>query len=100
MSYSQTFSGTKAAILVAIAAFAGTQKTQDEAHGASQGVIDGHQQQIACTESIVKAALADPAIADDAQISVGVHGHADDKGEGSYGFNVSSIPVVATPKTE
>lgn len=92
MSYSNTFSGRKAGILLAIAAFAATQETTDRSSGASDGVIFGHQQQIKATESMVKAALETPDIADDTPIYVGINGHADDKGDGSFGFNVSSIP--------
>jgi hypothetical protein len=95
MSFSKTFQGTKAAVLVAIAAFPAEQKAIDvQYYAADGGVVTGHAKQIEAGTKVITAALE--GVPDEVSVSAGLWGHAGEDESGTYGFslNVSGLQTL------
>jgi hypothetical protein len=97
MSFSQKASGSKAEILAALGTFAATQLTVDQNQGASQDIIDGHQQQVAVGVEAGKLVLEQYG---DRVASVNVYGSANYDGSGNGGMSYDLLKQPTEPPTE
>jgi hypothetical protein len=98
MSFSKRFTGTAIALIAAVAAFPAEQKSIDEKGGAGPGVIDGHQKQIAAAIAEVNPVIEAAASAlPDAELSVGIWGHANEEQTGSFNWDLRPSSDRPTP---
>ena len=101
MSFSQTFDATsKKELVEKLDAYPAALEAQDRKwQGIAEGVVTGHQAQAKAGIEKIKQALADVADEQPLTVKAGVWGHADEKGQGTYGFQVQAAGLTA-PSTE